>query len=67
MTRPKAPSMPTEAQIQQALKTVASLHPGARIVRVGPEGVEFEYASETVAKTSDPTPLEEWKARNGAA
>lgn len=43
MARPSAPSMPTERQIQDALKAVSSAHPGARIVRVGPEGVTFEY------------------------
>lgn len=35
--------MPTERQIQEAHKAVASLYPGARIARVGPEGVTFEY------------------------
>ncbi|RWR14305.1 hypothetical protein [Paenirhodobacter populi] len=43
MSRPSAPSMPTERQIQEALKAVASLYPGVRIARVGPEGVTFEY------------------------
>jgi len=43
MARPSAPSMPTERQIQEAHKAVASLYPGARIARVGPEGVTFEY------------------------
>ena len=43
MSRPSAPQMPTERQIQEAHKTVATLHPGARIARVGPEGVTFEY------------------------
>lgn len=43
MARPSAPSMPTERQINDALKAVATLHPGARIVRVGPEGITFEH------------------------
>lgn len=43
MARPSAPSMPTERQIQEAHKAVALLSPGARIARVGPEGVTFEY------------------------
>ena len=43
MSRPSAPAMPTERQIQEAHRTVAALHPGARIARVGPEGVTFEY------------------------
>lgn len=43
MARPAAPAMPTERQIQDAFKAVALVHPGARIARVGPEGVSFEY------------------------
>ena len=43
LARPSAPSMPTERQIQDAHKTVASLYPGARIKRVGPGGVDFDY------------------------
>lgn len=43
MPRPSAPSMPTERQIQDAFKAVTLVHPGARIARVGPEGVTFEY------------------------
>lgn len=43
MARPAAPSMPTERQIQDAFNAVALVHPGARIVRVGPEGITFEY------------------------
>lgn len=43
MSRRAAPSMPTQRQIHDALKAVTILHPGARIARVGPEGVTFEY------------------------
>lgn len=43
MPRTAAPSMPTERQIRDALKAVALVHPDARIARVGPEGVTFEY------------------------
>lgn len=43
MARPSAPSMPTERQIQDAFKAVTLVHPDARIARVGPEGVTFEY------------------------
>ena len=43
MSRPSAPSMPTENQIKEAHKIVSALSPGARIARVGPEGVVFEY------------------------
>lgn len=43
MARRSAPSMPTERQIQDAAKAVALVHPDARIARVGPEGITFEY------------------------
>lgn len=43
MARASAPSMPTRRQIKAALEAVAQVHPGARIARVGPEGVNFEY------------------------
>lgn len=43
MARPSAPSMPTANQIEEAHKAVAALSPGARIARVGPEGIVFEY------------------------
>ena len=43
MARPAAPSMPTETQIRETHKVVAALTPGARIARVGPEGIVFEY------------------------
>lgn len=43
MSRPAAPSMPTERQIKDAHNTVAAIYPDARIARVGPEGVTFEY------------------------
>ena len=43
MPRPSAPSMPTENQIKEAFKVVKALSPGARIARVGPEGVVFDY------------------------
>lgn len=43
MPRPSAPSMPTARQIQEAHETVCALYPAARIARVGPEGVTFDY------------------------
>lgn len=43
MARRAAPSMPTERQIQDAFRAVSLVHPGARIARVGPEGITFEY------------------------
>lgn len=51
MSRPSAPSMPTENQIKEVHKVVAALSPGARIARVGPEGVAFEYPD--TAQSSD--------------
>lgn len=50
MSRPGSPSMPTERQIQEAHKAVAALYPNARIARVGPEGVTFEYTDAPAAK-----------------
>lgn len=50
MSRTPAPSMPTERQIQEALKTVSTLHPGVRIARVGPDGVTFDYHDKTASK-----------------
>ncbi|CAM3154828.1 hypothetical protein PANO111632_05610 [Paracoccus nototheniae] len=46
MSRPSAPSMPTERQIQDAFKAVTLVNPGARIARVGPEGITFEHPDE---------------------
>lgn len=43
MARPRSPSMPTQAQIEQAFAVVRALHPEARIKKVGPDGVEFDY------------------------
>ena len=43
MARPLAPSMPTPAQIEQAVAAVRQLHPEARVKRIGPDGVEFDY------------------------
>lgn len=43
MSRRPAPSLPTPDQIRKAFEAVAALSPGARIARVGPEGVTFEY------------------------
>lgn len=43
MPSPRAPSMPTKRQIQEAYEVARNLCPGARIKGVGPEGVIFEY------------------------
>lgn len=50
MSRTPAPAMPTERQIQEALKTVSALHPGVRIARVGPDGVTFDYQDKAAPK-----------------
>jgi len=38
-----SPSVPTPTQIRETHKAVSELYPNARIVRVGPEGITFEY------------------------
>ena len=43
MSRRAAPTMPTAHQVKEINDMVVSLHPNARIVRVGPEGVIFNY------------------------
>lgn len=43
MSKPSAPSMPTPRQIEEAYKIASTLNPGARVVRVGPDGVTFDY------------------------
>lgn len=43
MSRPRSPSMPTPAQIEAAVAAVRAVHPDARIKRIGPDGVEFDY------------------------
>lgn len=43
MPRPTAPSMPTIKQIKDAVALVTEHYPGARIARIGPDGVEFTY------------------------
>lgn len=53
MSRPAAPSMPTEKQVREAHAIVASLHPGAKILRVGPDGVTFDYGGQGAANNAD--------------
>lgn len=43
MARPGAPSLPTPKQIADTFKSAKELCPGARISRVGPDGVHFTY------------------------
>lgn len=53
MSKPAAPSMPTERQVKQAYKIVTALDPKARIKSVGPHGVQFDYPDNA-------TPSSEW-------
>ncbi|MBU2963364.1 hypothetical protein KO516_21560 [Citreicella sp. C3M06] len=53
MAKTAAPSMPTPRQIEDAWKAVKSLDPSARIVSVGPDGVKFDYRTETIAPSSE--------------
>lgn len=46
MPRTAATSIPTSRQIQETHKTVVSIHPDARISRVGPDGIVFEYPAD---------------------
>lgn len=43
MPSPRAPSMPTPKQVQDAFAVARELCPGVRIKGIGPEGVLFEY------------------------
>lgn len=54
MSRTPAPAMPTEKQIRHADDIVRALHPGARIVRVGADGVTFAYPDDDI-------PSDKWK------
>lgn len=43
MSRPSAPSMPTETQVRDLFKVAEDLCPGVRIASVGPNGIVFDY------------------------
>lgn len=43
MSRPAAPSMPTKQQVEEAVARARAVDPAARIKRIGPDGVEFDY------------------------
>jgi hypothetical protein len=49
MSKPKAPGLPTEAQISATFNAVKAIDPTARIKRVGPDGVEFIYSEADAA------------------
>jgi len=53
MARPSAPSLPTRDQIARTFKAVNELQPGSRIVRVGPEGIEFAHPDVSAGPASD--------------
>lgn len=46
-----APSLPTPKQIADAHEAVAALYPAVRIIRVGPDGVTFDYPDMTTTNT----------------
>jgi len=46
MSRPSAPSMPTERQIRDLSELMSKLKPDAKIHRIGPDGVTFIYDGE---------------------
>lgn len=56
MPSPRAPSMPTKRQIEEAYKAARELCPGARIKGVGPEGVIFEYPEKGAS-------IDEWEGK----
>lgn len=43
MPSPRSPSMPTTRQIKEVCKVTQQLYPNARIKRIGPDGVDFDY------------------------
>jgi hypothetical protein len=45
--------MPTRTQVKEIFDTVSSLHPGARIKAVGPDGVTFDYPDAAALDTSN--------------
>ncbi|MGM0584266.1 MAG: hypothetical protein ACQEUZ_06415 [Pseudomonadota bacterium] len=50
-----SPAVPTPKAIRDAFKAVRELCPGARIARVGPQGVEFVYPdADSPAQETDP-------------
>lgn len=53
MPRRPAPAIPTPDQIRSAHKTVAELIPGARIAKVGPDGISFDYPDATTPNASE--------------
>jgi hypothetical protein len=59
--------MPTKDQVLRALQVVRQIDPSARVRRVGPDGVEFEYAApQDDAAAREVTPLDAWRAKRHA-
>lgn len=52
MSRPPAPSMPTEKQVREAYAVVKALCPGARIKSIGPDGITYLYPDEINSGTN---------------
>lgn len=53
LSRPAAPSMPTEKQVRDAYNIALSLHPGVKISRIGPDGVTFDYGDQGTGGAAD--------------
>ena len=53
MPRQTAPALPTEKSIEMALQVVRKSFPNARIKRIGPEGVEFDYPNDAPVSDSE--------------
>lgn len=47
-----SPTLPTPAKVREHVDLVRELFPGARVKRIGPDGVEFDYPAETIPAVS---------------
>ena len=56
MAKPSVPSMPTQRQIDEAVACVRRHCPDARILRVGPDGVQFDYPGSAQPRLEPFTP-----------
>ena len=66
MARQPASGMPTKEQVLRALQIARQSDPSARVRRIGPDGVEFEYGPPGGLAASEPAPLDAWRARRHA-
>ncbi|MGR3783091.1 MAG: hypothetical protein ACU0DT_17735 [Albimonas sp.] len=62
MSRAPAPQMPTPTQVREAMKLAREIDPAARIARIGPDGVSFDYPG---GKVNPSDPVETWFAEHG--